>query len=80
MRQYYRHKSIYPKMYTLSNRKPRRYRGNQRKGDSMIKITVSYSEQEELQKVLRLLKPHSYKIKLPKTKKGEYKKAYITLS
>lgn len=46
----------------------------------MVKVTISYTEPEDLQKVLKLLKPHSYKIKLPKIHKGEYKKAYVFLT
>lgn len=45
----------------------------------MVKIKISYTERQELQKVLKLLKPHCYKIKIPKKQEGVYKKAYLDL-
>lgn len=42
-----------------------------------VKIMVSYSEDEELQPVLNLLKPITYKHKVAKVKKGKFHNAYI---
>lgn len=46
----------------------------------MVKVTISYTERKELQKILELLKPHTLKVKRPETVKGVYKKAYVTLN
>lgn len=45
----------------------------------MIKIKVSYQDQEELERLLSLLKDSTDKVKLSKNDKGQYKKAYITI-
>ncbi len=45
----------------------------------MIKIKVSYENDEELQKVLLLLQDKAKHIKISKNNEGRFKKAYITL-
>lgn len=41
-----------------------------------VKIKVSYTEDEELARVIRLLSPLGKKWKVAKNQKGSYKKAY----
>ena len=41
-----------------------------------VKIRVSYTEDEELAGVIRLLSPLGKKWKVPRNQKGKYKKAY----
>ena len=41
-----------------------------------VKIRVSYTEEEELAGVIRLLSPLRKKWKVPKNQKGPFKKAY----
>lgn len=45
----------------------------------MIKIKISYENDEELKKFLSLIQDKTDKIKLSKNVKGQYKKAYITI-
>jgi len=45
----------------------------------MIKLKVSYENEEELKKFLALIQDKTSKIKLSKNTKGQYKKAYITM-
>jgi hypothetical protein len=45
----------------------------------LIKIRVSYTNPEELQKVIRLLGPILRNAKVSKNDEGKYKKAYIEL-
>lgn len=45
----------------------------------MVKIRVSYEQQQELQTVLKLLHPIIKQYKVSKNDKGQYKKAYIDL-
>lgn len=42
-----------------------------------VKIMVSYSDDKELQDVLKILKPITKKHKVARNKKGEYFNAYI---
>lgn len=42
-----------------------------------VKITVSYSDHEEVPGIIRLLKPISKKVKNSKDKKGGYYHTYI---
>lgn len=41
-----------------------------------VKIRVSYTDEEELARVVRLLSPLGKKWKVPRNQKGIYKKAY----
>lgn len=41
-----------------------------------VKIRVSYTDEEELARVIRLLSPLGKKWKVAKKQKGPYKKAY----
>lgn len=41
-----------------------------------VKIKVSYTDEEELARVIRLLSPLGKKWKVAKKQKGPYKKAY----
>ena len=43
----------------------------------MVRIKVSYSEDIELQNILKILKPVTKKHKIARNKKGEYFNAYI---
>lgn len=43
----------------------------------MIKIKVSYESQQELDRVVKLLKPVLISYKVSKSQQGRYKKAYI---
>lgn len=45
----------------------------------MLRLKVSYKEQEQLEELLELLKPIVLFHKIAKEQKGEYKRAYITL-
>lgn len=45
----------------------------------MIKIRVSYNTQEELEKVLKTLKPIILSCKIKKVENGPNKKVYITI-
>lgn len=45
----------------------------------MIKIKVSYENEKELDRVLKLFKECEYTLKKAKNVEGGYKKAYITL-
>jgi len=45
----------------------------------MIKLKVSYENEEELKKFLSLIQKKIDKIKVSKNNKGQYKKAYITM-
>lgn len=45
----------------------------------MIKIRVSYNTQEELEKVLKTLKPIILSSKVKKSENGENKRAYIDI-
>lgn len=45
----------------------------------MMKIKVSYERQEELIRVVSLLHPLNISVRKPKTEKGAYKRAYITV-
>lgn len=45
----------------------------------MIKIKVSYENEEELKRLLSLIYDKTSKIKLSKNDQGRYKKAYIEL-
>lgn len=45
----------------------------------MVKIKISYKNDYELHKVTTRLAPMVKRVKVPKTQKGEYKKAYIEL-
>lgn len=42
-----------------------------------VKITVSYTEDNELQDILKILKPITKKHKVAKNKKGRFFNAYI---
>lgn len=54
--------------------------GNLRKEIYMsVKITVSYTEEEELQEVICLLRPITQHINKYKSEEGKYKKAKITI-
>ena len=44
-----------------------------------IKIKVSYESPQELQEVLKRLKPILLSCKVPKLQEGRYKRAYIDL-
>lgn len=44
-----------------------------------IKIKVSYESPQELQEVLKRLKPILLSCKIPKVQEGRYKRAYIDL-
>lgn len=46
----------------------------------MIKVTVSYSDERELQQVIRLLNPVARNIKRRNNSNSKYKKADITVS
>lgn len=46
---------------------------------TMMKIKVSYERQEELIRVVSLLQPLKVSVRKPKTEKGAYKRAYITV-
>lgn len=46
----------------------------------MVKIRVSYTTEQELSGVIRLLSPVLKSCKVSKNDKGHYKKAYIELS
>ena len=57
-----------------------RTRENRKKGsENVVKIKVSYKNDYELHKVTTRLAPMVKRVKVPKTQKGEYKKAYIEL-
>lgn len=45
----------------------------------MVKIRVSYQEQQELRKVLKALGPMAVSYRISKTTGGPYKKAYINI-
>lgn len=45
----------------------------------MVKIKVSYTERQELQRVLAILKPYILKVKQSGNREGDFKKAYVTL-
>lgn len=45
-----------------------------------VKIRVSYQENEELQQVLKLLRPVIKSTKVKKEQQGPFKKAYIDIS
>lgn len=49
------------------------------KGDRMIKIKASFEKQQELDTVIKLLKPVLVLYKVSKSDKGRFKKAYIEL-
>lgn len=44
-----------------------------------VKIKVSYQEREELEQIIRRLRPMVKICKIPKQQQGAYKKAYIVL-
>lgn len=44
-----------------------------------IKIKVSYQDPEELNGLLRILRPIIQSLSLAKEQKGKYKRAYITV-
>lgn len=46
---------------------------------SVVKIKVSYKHESELFRVRRALEPMVKSVKVAKSPKGEYKKAYIEL-
>lgn len=46
----------------------------------MVKVRVSYKEQQELELVLYLLKKYVRSCRLSSNTEGEYKKAYIIIS
>ena len=46
----------------------------------MVKIKISYTERQELQKVLEVLKPYTLKIRQSKNQEGAFKKAYLVLN
>ena len=45
----------------------------------MVRITVSYEQKEELQKILEQLRPDIKRWKVAKNQKGRFKKAYIDM-
>jgi hypothetical protein len=45
----------------------------------MIKIKVSYENEQELKNFIQLIQKHTKKVKISKNDKGQYKKAYITM-
>ena len=42
-----------------------------------VKIKISYTTKEELEKVLRVLSPVMKDYKIAKNQEGQYKKAYV---
>ncbi len=44
-----------------------------------VKIRVSYTDDEELAGVIRLLSPHMVSYKVARQQEGKYKRAYIEL-
>ena len=45
----------------------------------MVKVKVSYEQEKELQKVLKILSPAIKSYRVPKGSSGRFKKAYIEL-
>lgn len=45
----------------------------------MMKLKVSYMNREDLEKLLRLLRPYTLRLKQPENHKGEFRKAYIDI-
>lgn len=45
----------------------------------MVNIRVSYQDRQELEKLIRLLRPFILSCRISKTQKGKYIKAYISL-
>lgn len=45
----------------------------------MMKIKVSYERPQELDVVLKMLKPITVSCKVPKSNEGRFKKAYINV-
>lgn len=56
----------------------KRYAGKKR-GDEMVKIKVSYTDEYELHALKLRLGTYVDKVKIPKVQKGKFKKAYIDL-
>lgn len=45
----------------------------------MIKIKISYENEEELEKFLQLVKDKTAKVKISRNSNGQFKKAYIVM-
>ena len=52
---------------------------NERRKRMSIKIKVSYTDDQELEQIIRRLRPMVKICKIPKQQQGAYKKAYIVL-
>ena len=65
---------------TFPKRRMQRFVRIRKRGLNMVKVRVSYKEQQELELVLYLLKKYVRSCRLSSNTEGEYKKAYIIIS